>query len=274
MKAKLIIGCIFALLVGCSKVDENPIAHVTVADPGNEWTPPKNPDPHAILQEARADTRAKRYEIALAKHVWFHQNALSISSSLTGVRLSFALSYWQELAKQYPPALTKLKEIRDQAKKNVMDGKNVFESFHDMESINDHLSEHAATSKVFEILDEKSPKIAREVFNVAKPSLVQAKAYSLFGKYVVPKHDFAKIIRSYKPRKKLADAADVGADNLDYSTKMFVNEATTLVAILAVTDRKKEAEEIAASARAAWGDSSFHAGLESALNGVVPDPWP
>jgi len=245
-----------------------------VADAGNEWTPPKNPDPHTILQEARSDTRAKRYEIALAKHVWFHQNALSISRGLTGVRLSFALSDWQKLAKQYPPALTRLKEIRDQAKKNVMDGKNVFESFHDMVSINDHLSEQAATSKVFEILDEKNPKTAREVFNLAKPSLVQAKAYSLFGKYVIPKQDFAKIIRMYKPRKKLVDDADIGAELANFTTKMFANEATTLVAILAVTDRKKEAEEIAASARAAWEDSSFHAGLESALNGVVPDPWP
>jgi len=103
---------------------------------------------------------------------------------------------------------------------------------------------------------------------------VQAKAYSLFGKCVVPKYDFPKIIRSYKPRKKLADAADVGAELTHFSTKLFVSEATTLVAILAVTDRKKEAEEIAASARAAWEDSSFHAGLESALNGLVPDPWP
>ena len=93
------------------------------------------------------------------------------------------------------------------------------QSFHDMESINDSLSEQAATSKVFEILDEKNPKTAREVFNLAKPSLVQAKAYSLFGKYVVPKYDFAKIIRSYKPRKKLADAADVGAELTHFSTK-------------------------------------------------------
>ena len=155
-----------------------------------------------------------------------------------------------------------------------MDGKNVFESFHDMESINDRLSEQAATSKVFEILDEKNTKTAREVFNLAKPSLVQAKAYSLFGKYVVPKHDIAKIIRSYKEQKKFADDPGFGARHLNFSNKQFANEATTLVAILAVTDRKKEAEEIAASARAAWEDSSFHAGLESALNGVVPDPWP
>ena len=50
--------------------------------------------------------------------------------------------------------------------------------------------------------------------------------------------------------------------------------APAVVQNLTVNDRKKEAEEIAASARAEWDDSSFHAGLEKALEGVVPDPWP
>lgn len=241
---------------------------------GDEWSPPENPNPQAILQEARADTRAKRYEIALAKHVWFHENALSIEPALYGVRLSFALSYWHELAKVYPPALTKLKEIRDQAKKNVVEGKDVRKSFHDMKSINDRLGEQAATKKVFEILDEKSPKIARDTFDLAKPSLVQAKAYSLLGKYVVPKDDFAKMRDTYRQGKKLAADAPFGARHLEFANKKFANDTTTLVAILAVNDRQKEAEEIAASARAEWDDRSFHAGLEKALKGLVPDPWP
>ena len=33
----------------------------------DEWTPPENPDPSAIIQEAAADCRAGKYEIALAK---------------------------------------------------------------------------------------------------------------------------------------------------------------------------------------------------------------
>ena len=37
-----------------------------------EWTPPENPDPQTILNEAQSDALAKRYEIALAKHIWLH----------------------------------------------------------------------------------------------------------------------------------------------------------------------------------------------------------
>ncbi|MCA9140941.1 MAG: hypothetical protein KDB00_29420 [Planctomycetales bacterium] len=116
----------------------------------DDWNPPRNPNPDAILDEAQADTQAGRYKIALAKHVWFHENSLSIEPSLYGVRLSFALSDWIELAKQYPPALSKLKEIRDKAKENVVAQKKVRESFHEMESINDHLGEHSKTREFFE----------------------------------------------------------------------------------------------------------------------------
>jgi hypothetical protein len=240
----------------------------------DDWSAPEDANPQVILQEARADTRAKRYETALAKHVWFHHNALSIRPSLYGVRLSFALSYWQELAKEYPAALVKLKEIRDTAERDVLAGNNVRESFHDMESINDYLDEQSATKKVFEILDEKNPTSAKKVFDLAQPSLVQGKAYALIGKYVAPEDDFPKIRDTYRQGKKLADDARFGSRHLDFANKKFANEATTLVAILAVTDRKKEAEEIAASARTEWDDSSFHDRLGKALEGVVPDPWP
>jgi hypothetical protein len=79
-----------------------------------EWAPPANPDPHKILDEAQDDARAGRYADALAKHVWFHENALKYEPSLAGVRLSFALGYWVAFGNSYPPALQKLKSIRDE----------------------------------------------------------------------------------------------------------------------------------------------------------------
>ena len=47
-----------------------------------DWTPPQNPNPDEILEEARADTEAGRYEDALAKHVWLHLNAQKYHRSL------------------------------------------------------------------------------------------------------------------------------------------------------------------------------------------------
>ena len=240
----------------------------------DDWSPPENPNPTAILQEARDDAQAKNYEIALAKHVWYHENALAIEPAQYGVRLSFALSYWAELAKDYPPALTKMKEIRNQEKKNLMEGKNVRDSFHAMSAFNQQLDEQTETKQVFEILDQKHPKIAKQVFDLAKSSLVHAKAYPLFAKYVSPKDDLARMIENFRQLKDLASEGPMRGRSIQFAKKNFVHNVTTLVAILAVTDRKSEAKEIADSARGEWDDSSFHDALDKALEGIVPDPWP
>ena len=42
-----------------------------------------------------------------------------------GVRLSFALSYWEQLGEVYPPALTALKKTRDDKTALLLDGKAI-----------------------------------------------------------------------------------------------------------------------------------------------------
>lgn len=240
----------------------------------DDWTPPENPDPQVILQEARADTRGQRYETALAKHVWFHENALAIQPAFYGVRLSFALMYWKELAQEYPPALAKLKQIRDTAQKKALTGQNVFESFHDMEAINKSLGEQSQTKEIFEVLHKENPESAKEVFELAQPALIRGKAYSLVNEYLSPEDDFTRMRDSFRHHRKLADDAQFGAKHLDYANKQFTNDVTTLVAILAVNDRKNEAADIVALARAEWDADSFNTALDQALQGVIPDPWP
>ena len=105
-----------------------------------DWTAPENPDPSQILNEAQRDAASGRYKVALAKHVWFHQNALKHDPALYGVWLSFALGYWTDLGKNYKPALKKLRSIRDQAAESVGQDKQSPESFHDFASINEALA--------------------------------------------------------------------------------------------------------------------------------------
>lgn len=112
------------------------MAHTALAD----WTPPADPDPKKIRDEAREDERAGRYEDALAKRVWYHENSRNYAG-LGGVRLSFALMESMDLGKEYPPALDKLREVRDEAEKAVNAGKDVWQSFQDYASINEYLGE-------------------------------------------------------------------------------------------------------------------------------------
>jgi hypothetical protein len=81
--------------------------------PLREWQPEGEADPNQILNQARADALAGRYEEALAKYLWFHHHALEIRPSLAGVRLSYALQEWRRLGEFYPPAWEALETVRD-----------------------------------------------------------------------------------------------------------------------------------------------------------------
>ena len=245
------------------------------------WTPPADPDPQKIMREAEADARAKRYEEALAKHVWFHEHALEYRPSLSGVRLSFALSDWLELGESYPPALVKLREIRDELKERVTpqeDRKIAFDDFHDFASINKYLGDEKLTVAAFRAIDAADADEAPRLFGLAEPALIRAKDYTLCGKYIDADESLEQILRSFKQADKLAANPKIGEMYLKYANKKFLNDSATLVALLVVNDRKSEAEEVMHELKKVEGDSKFHAKLtaelEKAIQGVVPKPWP
>lgn len=240
----------------------------------DEWQPPENPDPQVILKEAGADRRAGRYAVALAKHVWFHDHALDYEPAMTGVRLSFALSDWHALGKDFPPALAMLEAARDTAAENVLVGKDVRASFRDLTAIGRTLGDDSVTKSIFEGLDVADPDTAKQVYRLAQPTLVRAKAYKLCAKYIDPQRDFARIQLQYRQMNRLAENRDVGAQILEHSKKRFINDVATLVALLVVNEREDEAEQIAKTAKQEWDDVAFHAAIDKALAGTVPRPWP
>src|SRR6185436_13019993 len=95
--------------------------------PSGWWTPTVKPgelpDPGAILNEAKQLMQAEKYEEALQRHIWYHNHALEIKPSLSGVRLSFALANWVELGRRYPRAKQALVEIRDQKTRAIDEGR-------------------------------------------------------------------------------------------------------------------------------------------------------
>src|SRR6188508_1708481 len=110
------------------------------------WTPPANPDPSEILHSAARDTRAGSHAQALAKFLWFHNNALRHRPSLGGVRLSFALSYWTALASVYPPARGAFIRTRDEAEAAFRRDPSSLELFHDLAFFNERLGDGARTA--------------------------------------------------------------------------------------------------------------------------------
>lgn len=245
-----------------------------------DWTPPENPDPQRVLQEVREDVKSRRYEVALSKILWFHKNAAVLRPSLSGVRLSFALSYWLELGEVYPPALEEMKQLRDETEKRIRDQKRIrvrFEDFHDFVALNRTLREEERTAEAFVWLDKTDEEDAQRVFLVAQPALIKQRAYELCGKYIDSERDLARIRRSYTMGLELADKR-FGAQHREFTEKKFLNDITTLVAILVQNDRKVEASEAANEAKKIVKDPDLLRKLdkqmESALSGTVPKPWP
>jgi len=255
---QLVVGALLGLVAG-----------MAVAD----WTPPSNPNPEKILDEAEADTAAGRYSDALAKHLWFHQNALKYAPAMYGVRLSFALSSWGTLACLYPPALDQLKAVRDEAAEVVRNGGDSRHAFHDFASINRELSEEAQTKDLFLWLDTNNPTVAGQVYDIAQPALVDQKQYLVCGKYIDPQRSFARLRRLYRIDREMARDPHL-KDMKSFGEQSFAYQAATLVALLVLNDRKLEAERIAAQAQSVSHNRRLSKQLTAALGGTCPKRWP
>ena len=240
------------------------------------WTPPENPDPHVILQEARDDARNDKYETALAKHLWYHENALTYRPSQSGVRLSFALSYWLDLAEDYPTAMEALLKVRAEAADEIVSGTAPHQLFADYVAFNRVLDKLDDTVKMFQRVHLKDPEFARRVFHYAKRALIAGKHYELIRHYLDPDVDIAREIYSYRSGVARYKDRERDADPqlLDYYNRHFTNEAATLVAILTLAKENETAQRIAKQAKEVRNEPTLHKAIDEALEGKVPEPFP
>jgi hypothetical protein len=239
------------------------------------WTPPENPDAHAILDEAVSDARAGMYEVALAKHLWFHENALSCDSALYGVRLSFALGYWRDLADEHPPAMHKLVETRNKTATDYLESGFSFKTFHDLTSLNRVLNEPRKTAEAFLVAHQHDREAAASIYDVAEPALIAEEAFEICGHYLEPEPQLERTKKIYRLNQELERkwAASEPCPPATARHK-FVHRISTLAALLIKNDRRDEAHRCAAIALDELGDDEFKADFDSALAGNVPAPWP
>ena len=112
-------------------------------------------DPRKALDFAKAYTKEGKYEEALEMHEWFYFNALSIQPSLSGVRLSFALSYWMKLAEKYPQAKNRLIEIRDEGALKLKSEVWKSQNFREVINISIYLKDNNTPIEIFKVICQK-----------------------------------------------------------------------------------------------------------------------
>ena len=234
-----------------------------------DWTPREHPNPQAILNEARADARAGKYEQALAKHIWFHEHCARVRTfTIWGaavVRAELLAGTRQGVS----PCLSEAEGPGDQALKLVTpaEGKEIdFHDFHDLAALNRTLNQQEITAEAFRRLDAVDLQAAQRVYGVAEPALIKAKDYKLCAKYIDAKKSVERIVDMYARNQEFAKNPLFGHRHKEYMIKKHLNDSATLVALLAIDDRREEAEDAARDLKKVEGDASFHAALGAELD--------
>ena len=136
-------------------------------------------DPGEILNRGKTAAFEGRNEEALRDFLWFHNHALEHDESYYGVRLSFALGHWMELAQVYPPALQALQSVKEQGERALLRGEGGRRLFHEVTSINREMARTGDTYKLFLGLRTDQPSLAKQCADLAVDAVVEARDFKL-----------------------------------------------------------------------------------------------
>ena len=235
------------------------------------WTPPAQPDVGRIDQEAGEDARAGRLEEAAAKRRWYHAHALAFAPSHSGVRRSFAMSDWYELARRYPPAMQDMLDAQDKAQQAVRaGGPDAREAMADLSAFAEQLGDPRPIASVMSWLDANRPADARRFAHAALPALVTAQEAALAVRYLDAEAWLRERASTFETLSQYASPGRTRAAQLRGNQDFVERDAAFAVAALVKAGRPAEAAAMVERLRAVLGsDAKMHA-CSDALRGHAP----
>lgn len=244
----------------------------TLTGQASEWKPTDPINASKILNEARQDRTERRYGQALQKHIWFHQNALKYNIGMGGVRLSYALADWLELAKVYPPALEAMKAEAIDAEQRVLAGDiSRIDLFHDVVSINQTLNQDEKSVELFKKIAATEPQDAKIMLIFVTPQLIAAKEYELMRKFTDPRESIRMTFLSYDSLNSfMEENGNSAIKKYDSAEEHLKQSAANLVALLSVLGETGLASEIRDSALRKSSSEKLNSALTAAMDGVFP----
>jgi len=198
------------------------------------------------LHAAHRAVSEGQFEEALDEYVWFHEHALEEEPALYGVRLSFALAYWIELADAYPRARQVLEEIRDRKTAALLRGEGNRRLFHDVESINENLGCTSNTYSLFVQLAASNPSLAESCVPLALPAIVDAGDYQLASRYLPdPERRINTLSKSLNHDiEELKQLPRSRAPRRDAYIHIYASEVQVIVTVLAGIGQQDEASRL------------------------------
>ena len=187
-------------------------------------------DMQKYLSDTNKLVHEGKYEEALERYIWFHDHALEHERSMHGVRLSFALMYWNKLGEKYPPALEAFKKVRDEKTQRLVDGKGSYDLFVDVHALNRQLGDNDKSIKLFKELDENQRALAQKCWNIADDIIIEAKDFELARKYIGdPMQEFEKAKQNYAQLVTMYEMNDTGDSIKSFNEKNFVDESIRII---------------------------------------------
>ena len=185
-------------------------------------------DMQKYLSETKSIVKQKKYAEANERYIWFQNHSLESRPSMSGVRLSFALSDWKSLADIYPPALDSIKAMRDHKTKQLVQNNGPVQLFGDVAAINTQLFESEKTVSLFEKIRNADKDKARKCWFYARKSLFKYKRYDLIKYYIGdPVSDF-QVIK--EQRNRLLNVSVSNKETIKkYSDDSFVENSLDLI---------------------------------------------
>jgi hypothetical protein len=236
------------------------------------WTPSDDPNPSEILHSAVDDTRDGSHKQALAKFLWFHQNALHYDRALYGVRLSFALSDWLDLAAVYPPARDSFIFTRNQTEAAYRLDPSNFDLFTDVAVLNDHLGDGNRTADFFSHVAESDHRAAQRLYHVAEPYLIAAGLFQTCEPFLNSDWRMSIAAESYRLSRKFEESrpeCDIPIPR--FAREHYVQDIATLVALLVLNNRVEDANTAYNAALRVLNDDEFRTIMDAAMTGHLPD---
>jgi hypothetical protein len=202
-------------------------------------------DMQKYLSDTQDLVRQGKNHEALERFLWFHDHALEHEPAMYGVRLSFALSYWKELADAYPPALAAMKKTRDDKTAILENKKGSPSLFHDVMSLNRTLKDDGKTIDLFRELDQEQKDLATQCWDMAKDAIIKTKAYDLAKKYIGnPVREFGKVKEVYDQHSEMYGGKNFGESFKAWNENHLVEESLRLIDLSLALDDPKAAKEI------------------------------
>ena len=197
---------------------------------------------HERSQTARLAADEGRHDEVLREYIWFQHHALETEPSLRGVRLSFALNYWMELAAKYPPALVAIELIRDGKTDALLSGTGDLDTFRDVESINCYLNSVPRTHALFANIATTNPLLAQQCAREAFQALIAAGDFALAVRFLPESKNHIRLVAETLNEDVLAvdSASESNAPILLAHVYHYVREVRQVLAILTGAGRVDE----------------------------------